>query len=37
MALLQASPNEKIFMTLINEAFGKQLRFLSDQELETEQ
>jgi P63C domain len=36
MALLRASPNKRIFMTLFNRAFGKQLSFLSDQELEEE-
>jgi hypothetical protein len=36
MALLRASPNKRIFMTLFNRAFGKQLSLLAEQELEKE-
>jgi hypothetical protein len=34
MALLRASPNKKIFLTLFNRAFGKQMNLLEEQELE---
>lgn len=37
MALLRASPNKRIFMTLFNRAFGRQLSLLGDQELESEE
>jgi hypothetical protein len=31
---LRASPNKRIFMTLFNRAFGKQLSLLTEQELD---
>lgn len=34
MALLRASPNKRVFMTLFNRAFGKQLALFADQELD---
>jgi len=34
MALLRASPNKRIFLTLFNRAFGKQAGLFTDQELE---
>lgn len=34
MALLRASPNKRIFMTLFNRAFGKQQSLIDEQELE---
>ena len=34
MALLRASPNKRVFTTLFERAFGKQMSLLADQELE---
>lgn len=36
MALLRASPNKRIFMTLFNRAFAKQLSMLTEQELDSD-